>query len=51
MIIKKLKEVFGRFTDYYFKINIYLNFAKYSNIAGHKFESIKLNKRDRGLKK
>ena len=41
------KETSDRFSDYHLDIGAYLIIAKYSNIAGRIFESVKLSMKDR----
>ena len=50
MVRKGSKEAFGRFSDSYLDIGAHLNIAKYLNIAGRIFQSIKLSMKDRSWK-
>lgn len=51
MAKKGLKKAFGKFFDCHLKIDTHLNIAKYLNFAEHIFESVKLSKRDKDLKR
>ena len=48
---KGLKEAFNKFSNYHLEMDAHLNIVKYLNIIIYIFENIKLNKRNKGLKR
>ena len=47
MAKKRSKKAFGKFFDGHFNMGAHLNIAKYLNIAGRIFESVKLSIKDK----